>query len=38
LLKRLLGGTAPGVGVAAGNGYASEQQTAPVTPDYTGGA
>ncbi len=37
-LKRLLGGTAAVPGVAAGNGYASEQQPAPVTPDYTGGA
>ena len=36
-LKRLLGGAAAVPGVAAGNGYASEPQAAPVTPDYTQG-
>ncbi len=35
-LKRLLGGTAPGVGIA-GNGYGGETPAAPVTPDYTSG-
>jgi twitching motility protein PilT len=35
-LKRLMGGAAPGVGVAAGNGYGAETQ-APPAVDYTNG-